>query len=61
MKKYTVRARTTGRYSYSDMDAKCVRCGSTLGKHEAEAPHANGDLLTGPECAGFVPEKKKRA
>lgn len=55
-KKTQSRARKTGRYTYSKMEVVCV-CGSPLSAHDAEAPHANGDLLRGPECDGFKKAK----
>jgi hypothetical protein len=51
------RAKKTGQYSFSKMDAVCAHCGLTLGSHEAEAPHAQGDEGMGPLCEGFKPGK----
>lgn len=60
--KTEVRARTTGRFTYSSKFERLCTCGRTLGVHDAEAPHAFGDYaLDGrdlPDCEGFKPTKK---
>jgi hypothetical protein len=58
----TIRNRRTGRYSYEGQwDRLCV-CGRTLRVHDAEPPHAFGDLMLDPrdlpDCEGFKPAKK---
>lgn len=52
------RGRADGKYTYStDWNRVCARCGNTLGRHSAEKPHDNFDLLMGPECEGFKKAK----
>lgn len=55
------RAKKTGQYMMDGgFDRVCARCGGTLGQHEYEAPHANYDLLMGPECEGFRAVRTKK-
>lgn len=53
----------SGTYTYSSKWDRLCTCGRTLGVHDAEAPHAFGDLALDdreglPECDAFKLAKK---
>lgn len=58
------REKKTGRYSYQNKWERLCVCGRTLGVHDAEPPHAFGDLGLDPreglpDCDRFRPAKKQ--